>query len=112
MSYDGEVDSNRANVVITVFPVIEDPLGIERVNGINKVYPVPADAVLNIDIQDDILIEKVEFVDYTGKVYSNNNYVLKNKKAIVDVSGYYTGTYILNIVTNKGLTTTKIIIER
>ena len=109
---DGEDDSNTANVVITVFPVIEQPLGIERLNGVNKVYPVPADGVLNIDVQNNILIEKIEFVDYTGKVYVNNNYTLSRNTATVDVSGYYNGTYILNIVTNKGLTTTKIIIER
>ena len=88
------------------------PLGVERINGINKIYPIPADRVIKVDLQDNVNVEKVEFIDFLGKVYNNTKFTKNLNTVLINVSDYGAGVYILNIQTNKGLTKAKVIIER
>ena len=88
------------------------PLGVERINGINKIYPIPADRVIKVDLQDNVNVEKVEFIDFLGKVYNNTKFTKNLNTVLINVSDYNAGVYILNIQTNKGLTKAKVIIER
>ena len=88
------------------------PLGVERINGINKIYPIPADRVIKVDLQDNVNVEKVEFIDFLGKVYNNTKFTKNLNTVLINVSEYNAGVYILNIQTNKGLTKAKVIIER
>jgi len=88
------------------------PLGVERIYGINKIYPIPADRVVKVDLQDNVNVEKVEFIDFLGKVYNNTKFTKNLNTVLINVSDYDAGVYILNIQTNKGLTKAKVIIER
>ena len=88
------------------------PLGVERINGINKIYPIPADGVIKVDLQDNVNVEKVEFIDFLGKIYNNTKFTKNLNTVLINVSDYNAGVYILNIQTNKGLTKAKVIIER
>ena len=88
------------------------PLGVERIHGINKIYPIPADRVIKVDLQDNVNVEKVEFIDFLGKVYNNTKFTKNLNTVLINVSDYDAGVYILNIQTNKGLTKAKVIIER
>ncbi len=88
------------------------PLGVERIHGINNIYPIPADRVIKVDLQNNVNVEKVEFVDFLGKLYNNTTFTKNLNTVLINVSDYDAGVYILNIQTNKGLTKAKVIIER
>ncbi|WP_322971185.1 S8 family peptidase [Faecalibacter sp. LW9] len=66
-----------------------------------SVYPTVAKDVVNIKTQDKI--QKVDLIDLTGKLISTS------KKETVDVSSLSSGVYILNVVTDKGTKTQKIV---
>ena len=66
-----------------------------------SVYPTVAKDVVNIKTEDKI--QKVDLIDLTGKLISTT------KKDMVNVSSLSSGVYILNIVTDKGTTTQKIV---
>ena len=95
-----------------IYIVDMTPLGVERIHGINKIYPIPADRVVKVDLQDNVNVEKVEFIDFLGKVYNNTKFIKNLNTVLINVSDYDAGVYILNIKTNKGLTKAKVIIER
>lgn len=66
-----------------------------------KVYPNPAESVVNI--QSDFDITSIEIIDLTGRKVLNFN------SNTADVSSLNKGTYILNIQTEKGMQQTKFI---
>ena len=62
------------------------PLGVERIYGINKIYPIPADRVVKVDLQDNVNVEKVEFIDFLGKVYNNTKFTKNFNTVLINVS--------------------------
>ena len=88
------------------------PLSLEDKSVILKVYPIPAKDELVVELNDAYNIEKIEFVDFLGKVYNINNFSVNNNKIFVNVSYYNSGVYTLNIKTKSTLNSVRVIIER
>jgi len=71
-----------------------------------KIYPNPSTGIFTISIEEDALVEIHDMlgkVTYTSKVKVGNN--------IIDISNYQSGIYLLNVKTEKGSVTKKMIIE-
>lgn len=66
-----------------------------------SIYPTVATDVVNVKTQDKI--QKIDLIDLTGKLISTT------KKDRVNVSTLPSGVYILNVVTDKGTTSKKIV---
>jgi hypothetical protein len=70
-----------------------------------SVYPNPTKSFINIELSNNISIEKITLIDLTGKVILNNNFTNK-----LDVSSLPRGLYLLKIQSDKGNVTTKKVI--
>lgn len=81
-------------------------LGIESLNLTSfSVYPNPAKNEINIKLDGNSIIEKVNLYNLLGqKIYETNN-------SILDISAYQKGCYLLEVITNNGRSTKKVILE-
>ena len=88
-------------------------LGIEDVTSqIFNVYPIPAQRKLKVVLKDNVEVERIEFIDYSGKAITPKSSKRKENTLTLDVSNLYSGIYILNLVTEKGTSKARVIIER
>jgi len=71
-----------------------------------KVYPNPSTGIFNISIQEDA---SVEVHDMLGKVIYTNK--VKSGNSTIDISNYQSGMYLLQVETENGSVTKKIIKE-
>ena len=112
----GNTFSNSANIYFDYnFPIvtnnytttIQNSLGIQENNSINKIslYPNPVKDILNFKTEHNI--SKVEVYDIAGRILSSNS-ISENK---INLSDLKTGNYILKLYTEKGIMNTKIIKE-
>lgn len=70
-------------------------------------YPNPAQNVVNLGSNENILISGVSIVDINGRVVKSGNYDgLSNVQ--INTSDLSAGVYMLNIVSDKGITTKKL----
>ena len=88
------------------------PLSVEDNSFVVKVYPNPAQDELIVELNDVYEVERLEFVDFLGKIHNITTFSKNNNKLFIDVSYYNSGVYTLNIKTDRGLNTARIIIER
>ena len=88
------------------------PLFVEDNSFVVKVYPNPARDELIVELNDVYEIDKLEFVDFLGKIHNITTFSKNNNKLFIDVSYYNSGVYTLNIRTDRGFNTARIIIER
>src|SRR5690554_2194806 len=69
------------------------------------IYPNPATEVLNIELQDDAILENVT-------IYNNLGQKIKTiKQNTVDVSTFAKGLYFVEVTTNQGKASKKVIVE-
>ncbi len=68
-----------------------------------QIYPNPTNGIINIKTQEQV--KKITISDITGKV------ILKTTKTKIDFSKQKRGIYFLQIETNEGILTEKIIFE-
>jgi len=105
---DGYSDSS-AEMTINITSKV---LAIEEVaSQIFNVYPIPASRKLKVVLKDNVEVERIEFIDYAGKLITPKSSKRKDNTLTLDVSNLYSGIYILNIVTEKGRSKSRIIIE-
>ena len=71
-----------------------------------KVYPNPTKGIVNINVSNEILVENVSLFNSIGREINVN--VTNNQ---MNISSLPTGVYILNITTNQGQLTRKIVKE-
>jgi hypothetical protein len=71
-----------------------------------KVYPNPTKGIVNINVSNEILVENVSLFNSIGREINVN--VMNNQ---MNISSLPTGVYILNITTNQGQLTRKIVKE-
>ena len=90
----------------------EIPLSIESIKHINKIYPIPADNKLTIELKENIKVDDIYLVSMDGSLHKSLPFVKSRKKVDVNVSGIDTGLYILSIITEKDILKVKVIIER
>ena len=102
-----EVDS-AGNVIATSFLTLPFPLALAELpkDAIN-VFPIPTTYQLNIEANSTDLAT-YKMYDISGNLILENTFT-KNTK--VDLNNMAKGTYLLNITTEKGRITKKIIIE-
>lgn len=73
-----------------------------------KIYPNPADYKLYINFASTD-INKIQLIDSTGKVVYTNNVVSQNET--IDLSGFMSGLYIVQIHKSDNIFTTKVMIK-
>ena len=88
------------------------PLFVEDKSFVVKVYPNPAQDELIVELNDVYEVERLEFVDFLGKIHNITTFSKNNNKLFIDVSYYNSGVYTLNIKTDRGLNTARVIIEK
>ena len=91
--------------VLSIEPII--------VEAVNKVYPNPASQILYVDLADNAGdIEKLYFVDFSGKVINNIRFIQKGDKAAVDTNSLQSGIYLMDITTKLGHSRVKVVIQK
>jgi len=105
----GIVDPTPASTVVADQEYVMNVLG-DNVAGVSdnladliSVFPNPATTRINLEVPADVNIESVVLYDILGK---NTGATLVNGS--IDVSGLSRGAYILNINTNRGALTQKV----
>jgi len=88
------------------------PLFVENISFVKKVYPNPTDNELIVELKNNSKVEKVEFVDFSGKIITPNKVELNNSLIRINVSNIIEGIYLLNITTDKEVNKVKVVIER
>ena len=88
------------------------PLFVENISFVKKVYPNPVDNELIVELRDNSKVEKVEFVDFSGKVITPNKVESNNSSIRINVSNIIEGTYLLHITTDEEVNKVKVVIER
>ena len=88
------------------------PLFVENISFVKKVYPNPTDNEFIVELKDNSKVEKVEFVDFSGKVIKPNKVVKTQNRLYINVSNIIEGIYLLNITTDKEINKVKVVIER
>ena len=68
-----------------------------------NIYPNPATDVLNISLDDNLILEKVTIYNSLGQV------VKTSKDAVVNVENMVSGVYFVEVITNQGKATKKVI---
>lgn len=75
-----------------------------------SVYPNPARELVNVIALDNETITNINFFDISGnKLNTMNN--IENNKGLLNISNLSSGIYFIEITTNKGTATKKIIID-
>ena len=85
---------------------------VEDKSFVVKVYPNPAQDELIVELNDVYEVERLEFVDFLGKIHNITTFSKNNNKLFIDISYYNSGVYTINIKTDRGLNTARIIIEK
>ena len=88
------------------------PLYIENISFVIKVYPNPTNNEFIIELKDNSKVEKVEFIDFSGKIIIPKKVELNNSSIKINVSNIIEGIYLLNITTDKEVNKVKVVIER
>ncbi|WP_034101020.1 leucine-rich repeat domain-containing protein, partial [Flavobacterium psychrophilum] len=70
-----------------------------------KIYPNPVSEILNIALQEDLQLEKVNFYNTLGQLIKTTNH------SEINVSSFAKGNYFVEIMTNQGKVTKTIIIQ-
>lgn len=71
-----------------------------------SVYPNPANSVINISNAENILVNGIEIVDLNGRTVKSAKY--DGIEAQINISDLSAGMYLMNISSDKGTTTKKI----
>ena len=88
------------------------PLFAENTSFVKKVYPNPTDNELIVKLNNNSTVEKLEFIDFSGKIIIPKKVELNNSLIRINVSNIIEGVYLLNITTDKEVNKVKVIIER
>ena len=112
MLFHGE--QNNANMYKINLDLLYTTGSIQNVEYDDTLFPNPATDIVNIELEDPGIIEKVILTDMTGKEISstNMNYTINNDKIEIISSNLSSGTYIVTVLTGKESRSFKVIIEK
>ena len=79
----------------------------DLIEEIISVYPNPASDLLNINSNNQIL--SIKILNYTGQIVAEN--IFNSKEVIINTSTFNSGIYFIQIETEKGISTKKVVIE-
>jgi hypothetical protein len=88
------------------------PLFVENISFIKRIYPNPTDNELLVELKENSIVKKVEFVDFSGKQIKPNKVEISKSSIRINVSNLNNGIYILNLTTDKEVNKVKVVIER
>lgn len=71
-------------------------------------YPNPTTGIVNITNNENVLVSQVNVMDLNGRVVKTVKFD-NVSEAQVDISGLSAGMYIMNITTNQGIATKKVV---
>ena len=109
---DGRCNSNLTMVNLTINEIVV-PMGMEdRSPDILKIYPNPVENRLKMKLEDNVKVKKVEFIDYSGKMYTPTKITREGNELTIYISNLENGNYILTLVTDKGFNHSKVVVER
>lgn len=77
-----------------------------------SLFPVPAQEVLNLSSNQNLAIQVLQILDSQGRVLNRISYSNQGIQQTIDVSAYATGSYLLQIFTEKGFVVKKFLIQR
>ncbi len=99
---------NCADTIGSYSLTVLDCSGIEEnVTAVINIYPNPVHDKLNISISNDIIIQKIEIVDLTGRKVIVTN--VNGSNASIGVETLRNGTYLVSITTDKGIQTRRFV---
>lgn len=75
------------------------------------VYPNPATDKCNVVFDKNLNIESISVVDLTGKVVFNQGIASQMTLLKLDLSNFDSGVYFINVTTENGVTTQKLIVQ-
>ena len=111
--YSDEQNSWALDIDHAIFPVMCSSLGIDNqlISENMLVYPNPASSTINIAFlkQPEKDLE-IRLTDLTGRIVGLGS-ILGNQ-AIIDVSQFSAGTFILSLISSTEVITRKIVVER
>jgi len=88
------------------------PLFTENITFVDNIYPNPTDDKLTVSIRQEVKINDIYFVDFSGKLLKPRSIIRNQDNLDINVSNLNEGIYILEIVSDKELDKIKIVIER
>jgi len=91
--------SENWNDNISVEPIVNKINNV--INKSFNIFPVPVDDYLKIKFEDYHTNIKLELFDVLGKSHLNSNVNLNSNSAIIDVSGFSKGLYILRMTVDR-----------
>jgi len=74
-----------------------------------SLYPNPVDSVLNIKMQSSFETATVKIFNQLGQLVKTVNNIRENQKNSIEVGDLKSGSYVVQITTNKGTSTKKLI---
>jgi Flp pilus assembly pilin Flp len=83
---------------------ISQPISLNEIS----IYPNPTSGKLTID-NGQLTIKNIEITDITGKTIINYQLSIDNYQFEIDLSGYESGIYLIKILNDKEVFTTKLI---
>ncbi len=105
MCYENETSTNEVQLTVNK---TSTGLDVPESNGI-IIYPNPNKGIFNI-VNSKNQIEMIKIYDLEGKlIYLNNN--VNTKTTRIDISSYNKGVYIMEIVKNKKIIRSKLIVQ-
>ena len=107
-------NKNNANMYKINLDLLYTTGSIQNVEYDDTLFPNPATDIVNIELENPGIIEKVILTDMTGKAISgtNLNYTINNDKIEIISSNLSSGTYIVTVLTGKESRSFKVIIEK
>ena len=88
------------------------PLFVETVTFVENVFPNPTDGNLTVILRDNIDVNDVFFVDFSGKSIKPQKIDKRGNTLHVNVSNLDEGIFLLNIIVDKEINKVKVMIER
>jgi hypothetical protein len=100
-------DFNAPIITNTVSTEIVEPLSVDEIE-LEKaiiIYPNPNSGFFNIQLKDNVILEKTELFSLTGqKIYNSHVPTLR-----FDLTGYPSGVYFIRLTTNIGIVNRQIL---
>lgn len=104
-----DIAGNESTCIFDI--TVNEWVGIETLHENEiSIYPNPTSGLVNIDFANSKnigIVQTFEIKDITGKTIMNKD--LANQQEIIDFSDYPNGVYLLSIITDSEIFTTKII---
>ncbi len=93
------------------FKKVEASVEYDRFNNSISMYPTPTSSELNIDINYKDKISEINLLDLSGQLLETRELTRSVNNISFDLSGYSSGVYLIQFVTNKGTFYKKAIVK-